>query len=721
MWFEFSFRKWVLTEGVNTAVLAAQYKKKFPQAPDQEANDKINLAIAADPTPDKKYVPWIFRELINNRLRLPEDTPVTLQQLDIFNKSKAVLKGLGKELDINKYDRPQLWQTLGEIEGKTTKRQEKAKIKQEGSERIYEDKEWLVIKMTKPEACQYYAKGTKWCTSDPETAAGYLEQGPLFMIYHNGQIYAQAHVESGQLMDPQDVPIPPNKVPEKLRDIIMNNVHQQDEDDDTFRGKRNQLFGIKEKVITYPDGFYWGTSDHKDFSLIDPSGSDEVNLMIRDGYLYVERPKDKDLEAMLSKKGSLKDSLASYRTASAWNKYIVDFILKNKEIRNINIIRNDWNFGDLSEEDRNKIFTARKDLMPEIDFKTSDGKLWAHQGLRSYVLLSDWYPILSMQLETKNYLNYGNWLNQPKSQILKDEALDKSKYSLATTEFLLKNKIEHAPDRNTKHYNSWKFEDLMPEHRAIILKNYPDFLDNLTYHTKESGDQGELLKRLASNSSFYDIKPFDDKTVILRQNDTIAKDSLTTGGSGSSYYSGTLTNIIGGRDERAKIIKILRDKVHSFGDDETISWGFEKALKDNDLAKIKRELPFFDTNLLDKIDKKSFNVSSSLANSIGKHVLSKFMEILYNDIKPFENHKFKIRLKDNAIHYVVNYDSAIEAYKQDKSLKPLENEYLAWKNTIKIPPETLEQQTTNIPRGMDKEAFVNGIKDYHRNNYEFVY
>jgi len=704
-WFNFSFRDWVLSEGVNT-LLTAQYKKQFPQATEQEISDKINLALAADPTPGKKYINWIFKEFLNNRIRLPEDTPVVLQQLAIFDKSKPALKRLGKEVDITKYDSYQLWRTLSELGGATSKRVEAIKIKQEGAEKIYEDDEWLIIKMTKPEACTYYARGTKWCTSNAKTAAGYLDEGSLFIIYRNSQVYAQVHVASGQLMDSENALIPPSKVPEKLRDIIKQHVPVEDE----FRGKRNDLFGIKEKVITYPDGFYWGTSDHKSFLLIDPHGEEEVVVIISDGNIGVDRPREKDLEGIMDRrKGDWKEGLRLYKPAAVWNKYIVDFIIKNKEIKDINPVMHGWNFGDLSNEDREKLSAARKDLMPPIDLTTTDGQKWTHRGDKSFILLDQWYPTLSMQIDDNNNLIYGNWLSKSKSKILKDDELDKSKHSLATTEFLLNHNVEHFPSEgSSKHYNSWKFQDLLPQHQEMILRKYPHFNDDLIYHQKQSVDQKDLLKRLGSSTGLYDIQPLDEKTVILRPFDTLKASSVGN--------KRDMPDLFGDYEEKDKLKKMLYHKINGYGD-----WELEKDLKDGNIDKIKKNLPFLDTNLL-KNDN-HYKTANIVINSIGKHIMSEFMKILYHDLKNFENDKFKVILKDDNINFVTSFENVINTFKQHKTLKPLEEEYKNWKNNIKLPFKTIEHQVAGITKNIDKEEFDKhmsaDIGNYYRNKYEF--
>ena len=51
----------------------------------------------------------------------------------------------------------------------------------------------MIVRMLKPRAATAYASGTRWCTSHATTARGYLETGPLYVVFDNGKKYAQAH------------------------------------------------------------------------------------------------------------------------------------------------------------------------------------------------------------------------------------------------------------------------------------------------------------------------------------------------------------------------------------------------------------------------------------------------------------------------------------------------------------------------------------------------
>ncbi len=54
------------------------------------------------------------------------------------------------------------------------------------------------------DAASKYASGTRWCTSSPATAKNYLRQGPLYVVFQNGQKFAQIHAESNQVCDIRD-------------------------------------------------------------------------------------------------------------------------------------------------------------------------------------------------------------------------------------------------------------------------------------------------------------------------------------------------------------------------------------------------------------------------------------------------------------------------------------------------------------------------------------
>ncbi len=51
----------------------------------------------------------------------------------------------------------------------------------------------MIVRTLKSRAATAYASGTRWCTSHATTAKGYLETGPLYVVFDNGKKYAQSH------------------------------------------------------------------------------------------------------------------------------------------------------------------------------------------------------------------------------------------------------------------------------------------------------------------------------------------------------------------------------------------------------------------------------------------------------------------------------------------------------------------------------------------------
>lgn len=709
----FSFKKWFLSEAINTPLLAGQYRKVYPQATDQEITDKINLAAAADPTPNKKYINWVFRELIKSRIRLPEDAPVVQQQLGTFEKSKPVLKRLGKELNIDKYDKNQLWQTLGELGGATSVRQEKQAIKQEGAKEIYDDGEWLVMQMTKGEACSFYARGTKWCTSDPKTANAYLAEGPIYIIYHNKQIYAQFHIESEQFMDPQDVAIHPDKVPEKLKEIIRDYVL------DTDKVKRNKMFGIKEKVLTFPDGYYWGTADYQHIYLMDPANTPQVQLVIREGTAFLGRPQDKNAHALFNQ-GSM-TAVKNYISPTHWNKYILQLLIKNKDVKRIGIHNDQWSLGDLSKQELSELEKARPDLFPKVHLETTDGYLWTEgegvdrQGLpEELVLMDNWRPILLFSMSPGHaYLSYGKWLVENLYQtFLKNTEIDRHKYSLATTELILNDKISHVDNRRNLHGN-WSLNDLLPQHQKIVLQAFPGFDEPLSLISKINlNDKKSIVKEISRLSNLSHLVPFNDDYVIVDDYDVISPHSIIDKHSNRKIFYGS--------DIGPEILRALKNKISGeFGVND--DWKLQELLKANDIDSIRKIYPFIDEETLALMrEKDRWEVGAAFKAAIGSAIMPKIIKLIYEKLSRYSNDKFKVILSNNKIYFVMTYNDLIKDFQADKELKELYEEYKNWKKSIEADWSDLIKAVEEMPRAIDKDKFKEvleqgyGHPDYRR-------
>ena len=182
--------------------------KQFKDMPPQEAETFIRQIAEADPTDQKIYTPWLIKQVRKGNLRLPEDQDRALNALRSFEQNKRVAGYPGPK-DINQYKLFQdLETTLDKIGGQAlkSKRQAKREVKEKGAKLVYDDGTYAIIEITEPEAAVIYSKGSKWCTSGAQTAAGYLKRGPIHVIFKNDEKIAQLHTTSHQLMDLTDRP-----------------------------------------------------------------------------------------------------------------------------------------------------------------------------------------------------------------------------------------------------------------------------------------------------------------------------------------------------------------------------------------------------------------------------------------------------------------------------------------------------------------------------------
>lgn len=226
------FKEWLLTEGFNRKTLEAMLRKKSPYLGQDQIDRQVALAVGADPSPEKNYVMWIAKQWLAGAIRLPEDNGQLSVALNWFAHNKPVLKRAGKPLDIFKYTKDQLYAAEAELSGQLSGRRQAQADKQEGAERIYEDGRWLVMRVTQGKAACFYARGTKWCTSDEDTADQYIKEGPLYVFYRaeegGWKVFAQLHLPSGQLMDVLDRPLGggflSEPLPEGMAEIITHRI-----------------------------------------------------------------------------------------------------------------------------------------------------------------------------------------------------------------------------------------------------------------------------------------------------------------------------------------------------------------------------------------------------------------------------------------------------------------------------------------------------------------
>ena len=89
-------------------------------------------------------------------------------------------------------------------------------IKEQDREVPFENSRWMVVVPKTPQAACKYGAGTRWCTTNPNTAEYYMKQDPLYIVYDKANTVIQPktgerkpkryqlHFRSGQFMDEAD-------------------------------------------------------------------------------------------------------------------------------------------------------------------------------------------------------------------------------------------------------------------------------------------------------------------------------------------------------------------------------------------------------------------------------------------------------------------------------------------------------------------------------------
>jgi hypothetical protein len=193
--------------------------KKYPSVPEETIRSLSQL----DPT-HGSLLEWLTRQVKSGQFRFPEDSFRMSPALSTFlqlKKSPRLLQQHSASPDINKYTFHSLESLHDKISGTSlkTQRQTIEESKSKGAKTIYDTPTCKIIQIGGPntdleaatQAACTYAKGTKWCTSDPDTAKGYLSENPLYVIFKNGEKIAQT--DGHQVMDIRDRDISIDRAP----------------------------------------------------------------------------------------------------------------------------------------------------------------------------------------------------------------------------------------------------------------------------------------------------------------------------------------------------------------------------------------------------------------------------------------------------------------------------------------------------------------------------
>ena len=161
---------------------------------------------------DKGTFTWLYNLLSKGALK-EEDFYKAKEYLEVFKKFINVIPVENR--DINKYKSlPDLYVVVKPfIESNEnipiSKNQEAKDIKQNESQKVYEDDEWLIVVPKTERAACFYGKGTQWCTASTKSDNKfnlYNEGGKLYILINKKfkEEKYQIHFETSEIMDAED-------------------------------------------------------------------------------------------------------------------------------------------------------------------------------------------------------------------------------------------------------------------------------------------------------------------------------------------------------------------------------------------------------------------------------------------------------------------------------------------------------------------------------------
>lgn len=174
---------WLLLEEIDPLIKYANILKILENQLGMNPDEIVRVARESDPT-SRMYIGWILKQWQSGDIRLPEDSPRVLEALKSFHKYKVIPGAIRK--DINSYHRfNELESMVDKLDKREirSKREEESEIKLRGAQWYRENESYKILKVISVEAAARYAKNTKWCTSNVETAKQYITNGPLYIVF----------------------------------------------------------------------------------------------------------------------------------------------------------------------------------------------------------------------------------------------------------------------------------------------------------------------------------------------------------------------------------------------------------------------------------------------------------------------------------------------------------------------------------------------------------
>ena len=114
----------------------------------------VRALSASDPSPTKKYLGWMIKQVKSG---VDEEEVTALVKAFDANAQRLDQKDINAYVSVS-----DLNAALSALPEKS-KSQEKRSVKQEGSVKLYEDDESVVVRLDTKKAVQQYGSGTRWC------------------------------------------------------------------------------------------------------------------------------------------------------------------------------------------------------------------------------------------------------------------------------------------------------------------------------------------------------------------------------------------------------------------------------------------------------------------------------------------------------------------------------------------------------------------------------
>jgi len=235
--------------------LRNQYEHQIPN--DAQYGCTWDSVVALDPTPSKKYLDWILRQVISRKL-LVEDHYKVPAALNEFIRCTSMIKDAGFSTDLNTYESiPALATVLSPFKALLSpaevSKKEREEIDSETAVLIDSPKLLVVSPKTERASC-FWGRGTQWCTAATESNNAFKQYTDgngdgLFIIIDRSDGNKKYQIDKeGQFCDEFDEPLGKNQEVKDMCQAIIGRDLKLDASIACFEPNWIESLGIGEKA-----------------------------------------------------------------------------------------------------------------------------------------------------------------------------------------------------------------------------------------------------------------------------------------------------------------------------------------------------------------------------------------------------------------------------------------------------------------------------------------